>query len=277
MAIKGKGKTRRGRAVAPAPRPVIVARKPPIYRRKGLLITLVVILVVGVGAGVYVAVHNASKRSFQTEMRQAVSKYSNQMVVHIPTDRQSAGGDTLFLYPDASGDLDSLASGKTKPADSLQQANSLSEQTKKALTAIQAIKINGLIQQRFDVGIGSDRSPGLTLSALRDAQFLIIQGLRGYERVFTLWKTAAQDNVDPAVRRQLVGEAQTLAADSERLFDEGWTRFVQVRHQAGLPQVQVAPTNPAPAPTVLPTTSPSPSGSPASTPSGSSPSASASG
>jgi hypothetical protein len=275
MAIKGKGKTRGGRAVAPAPRPVIVSRKPPIYRRKWLLFTLIVILVVGTGAGIYVAIHNASKSSAQTEMREAVSKYSNQLVVQIPSDRQSAGGDTLFLFPDASGDLDDLASGDTKPADSVKQADQLSAQAKKALAAIQVIKLNEIIQSKFDVGIGSVRAPGLTLSTLRDAQFMIIQGLRGYERVFTLWKTAAQDGVDPAVRKQMVKEAQTLAADSERLFDEGWTKFVQVRHQAGLPPVQVAQTNPAPVPTVLPTTSPSAALSPA--PSGSAPSASPSG
>jgi hypothetical protein len=248
MAIKGKGKTHRGRAVAPAPRPVIVTRKPPIWRRKSVVIPLIAIVVVGAAVGIYLAMHAAGKRSFRTEMREALSRYSNQLVVHIPSDRQSAGGDTLFLFPDASGDLDSLASGDTKPAESLKQASSLSGQASKALTAIQVIKVNGIIQQNFDVGVGSTRALGLTRSTLRDAQFLIIQGLRGYERVFTLWKTAAQDNVDPAVRKQLVGEAQTLAADSERLFDEGWTRFVQVRHQAGLPPVQVAQNNPSPPP-----------------------------
>jgi hypothetical protein len=249
---------------------VVVTRKPPIWRRKSVMIPLIAIVVVAAAVGVYLAIHSASKRSFRTEVREAVSKYSNQLVVHIPSDRQSAGGDTLFLFPDASGDLDSLASGDTKPADSLKQANSLSEQVKKSLASIQVLKINGIIQQKYDVGVGSVRAPGLTLSTLRDAQFLIIQGLTGYERVFTLWKTAAQDNVDPAVRKQLVGEAQTLAADSERLFDEGWTRLVQVRHQAGLPPVQVAQTNPAPTPTTLPTSSPSAS------PPASSPAASAS-
>jgi hypothetical protein len=211
-------------------------------------------------------------------MREAVSKYSNQLVVHIPQDRQSAGQGTLFLFPDASGDLDSLASGDTKPAESIKQAQDLTAQAKTSLTAIQAIRVNAIISSDFDVGVGSVRGKGVTLATLRDSQFLIIQGLRGYQRVFTLWQTAAQDTVPAAARRQLVSQAQTLAADSERLFDEGWTKFVQVRHEAGLPPIQVNEL-PAPVPSVQPTASPSESGaSPSASPSesGSSPSPSGS-
>src|SRR6476659_9023732 len=116
MAIKGKGKTRGGKAVAPAPRPVLVTLKPPFYKRKGIGIALLVILLVGIASAIYVAIHSSQTKAFATKQRDAVSKFSDKVTSAVPSQAQSVGGSTLFLFPDASGSLDALAKGTAKPA-----------------------------------------------------------------------------------------------------------------------------------------------------------------
>src|SRR6266550_4202018 len=122
MAIKGKGKTRGGRPVAPAPRPIVVTRKPVVWKRRPVWITALVLVALGIGIGIFAAVHAASHRSFLAREKRAISAYSDQVVAKVPTDAQSAGGGTVFLFPNAGSELDELASGKADAAASLTQA-----------------------------------------------------------------------------------------------------------------------------------------------------------
>ncbi len=280
MAIKGKGKTRGGRAVAPAPRPVIVTRKPPIWRRKPVWIGALVVVVGAILFWVISAIHTGSVHRFEARQRNDVSAYSDRVVAKLPTDAQSVSGSTLFLFPDASTQLDDLASGKSQPADSLAQAKAYTTETNRALKGLQAIHMGTLIPADLTVSASTERAPGLTRTTLRNSQFLIVQGLHVYSRVFTLWQAAAAPDTTAALRKSLAGQAKTLAADAEHLFDKGWTIFVQLRHQAGLaplPQfnkptgtlpVPGQGTTP-PSPSGSPSESPPPTGSPSSSPSGS--------
>ncbi len=266
MAIKGKGKTRGGRTVAPAPRPVVVTRKPPFFKRRWVIVTAMTVLVV---AGVIVTLsllHGASARHFKATQKSAVGAYSDRVVATLPADIQSVGGDTVFLFPNVPTQLDDLASGKTKPADSLTVANGYSKEAAKAVAAVQAVKMASMIPADLDVSASSQRAPGLTRVTLAHAQFLMVQGLHAYERAFTLWQAAAAPNTPDALRKSLANQAKTLASDAGQLFEQGWTIFVQLRHQAGLPQLPQfsqppagttpGSTTPSPNPTATATGSP---------------------
>ena len=271
MAIKGKGKTRGRKAVAPAPKPVLVTRKPPIWRRKWLIYSLIVVIVLGTGYAIYATVHASSRRSFEAKQRSAVSKFTERVTSNVPPQGTSAGGSTLFLFPDASTELDSLASGKTKPADSLATAKDWAAQAKTSGDAIEAIPIDRLIPADLEAGSGAERAKGLTRIALSNAQFLMVQGLRTYEQAFAVWQTAAGPDVPEATRKALTQEASQLAGTANSLFSKGWTQFVTVRHQVGLPTLgNFSPPQPSPSPSPSPSASASasPEVSPSASPSG---------
>jgi hypothetical protein len=296
MAIKGKGKTRGRKTVAPAPRPVLVTRKVPIYRRKWLLYAVIAVAVVGVGSGVLLALHASSARSFKAKQSAAVSAYSDQVTAKVPKDAQSVSGSTLFLFPSASSQLDSLAQGKTTPAASLAQASAYAAETKAAADGLSAIKTESLISTKFTVSASAARASGLTRKTLNDAQYLMVKGLRMYQQVFALWETAAASDTPDGLRKALADRAKVLATTGGQIWDRGWTEFVQVRFQAGLSSLGTFSPPPAPSPSAAPTpgptttpsasgsaspspstsASPSPSGSASASPSGS-PSASPSG
>ena len=277
MAIKGKGKTRGGKSVAPAPKPVLVTRKPPFYRRRGVGIALRVILAVGILSGIYVVIHNSQTKAFATKQRAAVSKFSDKVTSAVPDQAQSVGGSTLFLFPDAATSLDALAKGTTSPADSLAQAKDWAGQAKTSADALAAINTDQLIPADLTASASAQRAAGLTRKALSDAQFLMVKGLRLYGQAFALWQTAAAPDTPAATRVQLAGQAKALATTAGELFSRGWTEFVQVRFQVGsaaLGQFSKPPT-PTPAPSASPSASPtaspgasaSPSGSPSASPS----------
>lgn len=266
MAIKGKGKTRGRKPVAPAPRPVLVTRKPPIWRRKWLLYSLGAVLVIGVAVGVLIAVHASSVRSFEAEQAAAVTRFSDQVTAKVPKDAQSAGGSTLFLFPGAGSSLDDLASGKAKPADSLEQAQAYAAEAKASADSISAIKTQSLISLDLIISTSTLRAPGLTRRTLADAQYLMVKGLRVYQQVFALWETAAAPGIPDAVRKDVAARAKVLTTTAGQLFDRGWTEFVQVRNQAGLSSLgQFTPPQSSPSPSASPTASPS--GSPSASPS----------
>jgi hypothetical protein len=275
MAIKGKGKTRGGRAVAPAPRPVVVTRKPPIWKRRWVIVTTMTVLI---AAGVILTLsllHGASVRHFNAKQKSAVGAYSDRIVATLPSDIQSVGGDTVFLFPNVATQLDDLASGKTKPEDSLALAEAYSKEAAKAVAAMQAVKMGSMIPADLNASQSSLRARGLARVTLAHAQFLMLQGLRTYERAFTLWQTAAAPDTPDALRKPLANEAKTLTSDASRLFEQGWTIFVQVRHQAGLPQLPQFSQPPAgttpgsTTPSPLPTATASPSESSSASPSAS--------
>jgi hypothetical protein len=273
MAIKGKGKTRGRKPIAPAPRPVLVTRKPPIWRRRWLLYSLGAVVIIGVAVGVLIAMHASSARSFKAKQAAAVTRFSDQVTAKVPRDAQSAGGSTLFLFPSAPTELDDLGSGKAKPADSLKQAQTYAAEAKASADSISAIKTQSLIATDFTISTSTQRAPGLTRRTLADAQYLMVRGLRVYQQVFALWETAAAPGTAEAVREDVAARARVLATTAGQLFDRGWTEFVQVRNQAGLSSLgQFSPPqpSPSPSPSASPTASPSgsPSGSPSASPSG---------
>jgi hypothetical protein len=264
MAIKGKGKTRGKKPVAPAPRPVLVTRKPPVYRRKWLQYSLIAVVVVAVGFGVLLSLHASSARSFKAKEAAAVTAFSNQVTSKVPKDASSVSGSTLFLFPSAPSGLDSLASGEAAPADSLTQAKAYAAEAKAAADSISAIKTEALISVKFTLSASSQRAPGLTRKTLNDAQYLMVKGLRIYQQVFALWGRAAAPDTPDALRKELAARAKVIATTGGQIWDRGWTEFVQVRFQAGLASLGNFSPPPAPSPTPVPgpsgSASPSPSG-----------------
>ena len=71
MAIKGKGRTRSRRVVASPPRPQLVVRKPPIWRRPWFLIAFGVVAMAGILIAVFTGIHSSNVKKLKDDLLQA--------------------------------------------------------------------------------------------------------------------------------------------------------------------------------------------------------------
>ena len=79
MAIKGKGKTRR-RTVAAGPKPVYVEPPKPPWRRRWVQLTALAVLIVGIAAGVMVALTHLG--NVHQQQRAAARKAKEAAIVN---------------------------------------------------------------------------------------------------------------------------------------------------------------------------------------------------
>ena len=207
----------------PAPRPVLVTRKPPVFRRKSVLYPMAGVVVVAVVIGVLIALHASSVRSFKAKQAAGVTRFSDQVTAKVPKDAQSVGS-TLFLFPSARSGLDDLASGKVKPADSLTQAEAYAAEAKTSADAISAIRTQSMIASNFTLSTSTVRAPGLTRRSLNDAQYLMVKGLRMYQQVFALWETAAAPDTPDAVRKDMAARCEDHRNDRRAALRPGLDR-----------------------------------------------------
>ncbi len=274
MAIKGKGKTRGKRAVAPAPRPVLVTRKPPIYRRRWVVAAIAAVVVLGLALAVFTAVRSHSRSALLARERGAISQFTTDVTSALPNDSSTAGGSTVFLFPQLATEMDNLSKGTTKPADSLTTEGQYAASAKRAADQIQAIRTTTLVPTEFNVGGIDLRGRGLMQAELLDAQFLIVQSFQSYQQAFALWAQATSATGD--AQKALIDQVNQVASSAQVLFSRGWTKVVQVRGQLGFsPITQIQSQNPVvPTPTATaspttsstPPTSPSPGASPTTSP-----------
>jgi hypothetical protein len=259
MAIKGKGKARGRRAVAAPPRPTLVVRKPPIWRRRWVWAALGGIAVAAILAIVLVKLHDSHARAVKTRERTALSEFFTALERRFPPDRQLIPPDVPNFYPNLSQDLTNLAQAKVKPADALAEAQGVSATARKAAADVRAIDLKRFFPRSFT--LTADRQVtgrGGTFETMQDAQFLMSQGFTLYGVAGDLMKQAA--SVTGSARGALVQQAQTMLSTASSVFDRGYRRFLLLRQFVGLkspnPASGVKPGRPLP--TIAPSPSPSP-------------------
>lgn len=270
MAIKGKSKSRGGRRVVAAPpRPTLVVRKPPIWRRRWPWATLGAVVAAAVVSLVLVKLHDSRDRSFRAKEKAAVQSFSRALEKRLPPDRKIVPPDLENLFPNLSTDLSNLGSGKVADdAKAMAEAQRVSSSATRASRAIASMTPAKFFPPSFEV-TGNRRltGKGATVAAMQEAQFLISQSLRLYGQVGDLMRLAARASGNQ--RRTLVDQAQTLLANASTLFDRGFQKVLALRQAVGFrtinPASGVQPGQPLP--TVAPSPNASASGSPSPSPS----------
>jgi hypothetical protein len=235
MAIKGKGKTRSGRRVIAAPpRPQLVIRKPPIWKRRWVLGTVAGIALVAILFATFTWLHHKHERAFRAREAGAVLTFSNKTVRAFPADRQTVPPDLYAFYPTLSQSLDNLASGKLKPADAVKAGTSVQTSATATQQAIQQINLNTLISADFDATTAAgETAKGLTKSLLLDSQFSMEQAFLMYSRVGQLMKAAAA--ATGTQRAALVGQAKSELQQAGNVFDRGFRTLLEIRSVLGIP------------------------------------------
>jgi hypothetical protein len=274
MAIKGKGKTRSRRTISAPPRPTLVVRKPPIWRRRWVWAVAGGVAIVGILVGLTIALRSSSKDSTKKKRSTAVLAFVTNSRAALPADRQAVPPDLVVIFPSVGSDVANI--GKTLTGQALiDRGKQITQQAAAATKAMNEIPVTKIVPAAFP----QDRQ------TLQDSQFLMAQALKLYEQVGGLFQAAA--STSGTAQTQIVGQAQALMNEAGTLFDQGYRKLVRLAEALGVP-IKTAfnppPSAPVPGPTVTPSASasgsPSPgaSASPTASPSGSSsPTASPSG
>jgi hypothetical protein len=251
MAIKGKGKTRSRRPIAAPPRPQLVIRKRPLWTRRSTWVALGAAVLVAVAAMVAIGVRNNNREDRLALEAKAVREFSTLVAVQLPPGAQPLGPTNWLLFPTAQQDLAGIEAGDVGGDDATEKADALKEAAASAGDAIEAVRIPQIVPADFPE----------TRNELNSAQFLMVQGIRGFERVGGLMRAAAMSSGER--RASIVDEATLLANQAADLFDRGWLELSNVQARVGVSIDPGTLVPPAPQPSAAPSApSPAPAGSP---------------
>lgn len=253
MAIKGKTKTRRPHGVTAAPRPQMVVRKPPFYRRRWVQVVagLVILAIIGSIVGTTILSHQSEQ--FKVKEADGVTSYSSAVQSALPLDVRSVGGTTVVLFPDLNTSLGNLQSGKASAADSLKAAKAMEDQAKKAANALSAVSVYKYIPTSFTAGQTADmRTAGLTQLTLSEAQTTMAQALQIYVNIGALWQEAT--GLHGSAQAAVITQIKSLAIQAQQVFSSGFQTLQAVRGTLGLgePAPLTPPTTLPPSPTATP-------------------------
>jgi hypothetical protein len=233
MAIKGKRRTRGRRMVAAPPRPQLVVRKPPLFRRRWFLVSLGVVVIAAILVAVLTSIHSSNVKKLKDREAAAVGNLTQQFVAAFPAERQTVPPDLYFFYPTLSDNLDSLANGKLSAKDADDQAAKLLDSATKAASAMGKVGVEKLIPTSFTVSrVPKAGGKGITRQELVDARFLMQRAFNLYASIATVMKAAAE--AEGAKQKALVDDAKQMATEASDLFSQGWQTVVSIQTRLGI-------------------------------------------
>jgi hypothetical protein len=244
MAIKGKGRTRGRRVVAAPPRRQLVVRKPPIWRRRWVLLGAGLIVLGGILAGILIAVGNRAERARTDRETLAVQRFLDRVRAQFPDEVTNVPPDLVVIFPSVSQALPQIGKDLA-PGETVRKGREIAEAAGTAADGIQAIPLAELIPSEF----GADRA------ALGDAQFMMVQAFRIYQRIGAIMETAG--GVSGKERKDLVDQAQELTGQAGALFDRGYAKVVRIANRLRVSTAVTPMTSPSPSPQSSPSASPS--------------------
>jgi hypothetical protein len=248
MAIKGKGRTRGRKVVAAPPRRQLVVRKPPIWRRPWVLAVVGLIVLGGILAGILTAVGNRAKEARTDRETLAVQRFLDRVRAEFPDETQNVPPDLVVIFPSVSQALPQIGN-ELSPAEARRKGGEVAEAAAAAAEGIQAIPVDDVVPAEF----AGHRA------TFADAQFMMSQALRIYERIGALMETAGQ--VSGRERTALVEQAQELTTQAGALFDRGYAKIVRIANRLRISTAVTPRSSPTPSPNeASPSPSPSPSG-----------------
>jgi hypothetical protein len=214
MAIKGKRRprgTRRG--VASAPRPHLVIPKKPLFRRRGVQIFLVVLLVALAGGLVWWGLANQRSQRELAAQREDASSFGT--FVEEVLRRRALGQPILTDYlilPELRAAVEQLRAGQGNDERLVEQARSWSEQATEGAQDI------GELQPE--------------LPELREARNLMWRALQLYAGVAD--SLVAAPELQGKVRRDLLAALEKQIDSAEKVWDIGWGKLATVRARVGI-------------------------------------------
>jgi hypothetical protein len=237
MAIKGKGKTR-SKPPARAPRPQPVQRKPPFFRRTGVLSVLSVALGAGlVWTGVWLTngLRADDRASAQASTHASARKVVLQWATTVdgtlsafqdPQPQSAPGPQQVVVFTSLSSAVATLAKGDPVK-DAAATAKTAKQQADTAVGALSGVDLASVIS-----GHGVDLA---TTNYLLNSKSKMVEGLQLYAQVADLVGQSAAAG-DDAQAKALITEANTLLPMATQLFNEGYSDYAQAKASVSTPQ-----------------------------------------
>ena len=244
MAIKGKGRTRGRRVIAAPPRPQLVVRKPPLWRRRWPWAGLAGVVLGIIGLIVWGALRQGAEEDRRAREVEAVRAFASRIQARFPEDRQVVPPDLVVVFPTLSQDLQSLSAGDLGRGEARERAEAVRTAAQRSGNAVEGLIVAGTVPSEF-----AERR-----ARFEEAQFLIAQAFRLYGDAAGLMELAAR--AEGGLREGLVERAQDVLSRAGTLFDQGYQKIVNALSELGIAN-PISPTEPivppeSPAPTVSP-------------------------
>ena len=225
MAIKGKGKTRR-RTVAAGPKPVYVEPPKPPWRRRWVQLTALAVLIVGIAAGVMVALTHLG--NVHQQQRAAARKAKEAAIVNqYGSQVDSAVQAVSHRFQDSRTPFPELtqSASKAKPGQPFDS---------RSLAVFRAtVKLAGFAQTNVQ------KIPGATLISghpdllpLLDTQNDLEQSIAVYQQAAS--SLLAADKVNGSARTALMTQAKNLLPIGASMFSNGYQKLINLRGQLGI-------------------------------------------
>ncbi len=251
MAIKGKSKTRAKKAVTRGPKPAYVEPSKPLLARRGLQVGLAAVVVAIAALGLWYGFSKQHQKdearakrraaaALQGREQDAFRKYGSVVEPALSGVGQPNPPTAFTFLPDLANTLDGLRKGDVSARDALQVAKAAAEVAKSASKAIDGVDLVEVIR---DKGFSLD-----LVNYLLNSQTRMVEGLDLSEQVALTLQEAAQSN--GAEREALLASAAGVWPTAKKVFDEGYSDYIQAETMVGL-------FNPLPAGASLPPVVPS--------------------
>lgn len=227
MAIKGKARSRGGKAVSRGPKPVYVPVKTPLIRRRGLWIALAVIVGVGSVAGIGYGL--AKERTNQREKDLSQHLATQMSVYQAKVDPLLAGVGTqappqpFQALPELGTALDDLGGKSPNAKADAASAKSAGGKAKEAADGFEQVQVTSIVG-----GKGFDES---FVNYAINSKARMTEGLRLYQQVAAMIEQGVQLSGDQ--RTTLLATAKAVLDQANTIFGEGYNDYIQAQTIAG--------------------------------------------
>jgi hypothetical protein len=230
MAIKGKRRTRATRrGIAAAPRPHLVIPRKPLFRRRGVQVTVGLVLLAGITALVLVGLSTQRRNRQIAAEREDASSFS--AFVEEVLSRRAVGQPFLTDYlilPDLGTGMSQLKAGEAQEGQLAEQARGWSTRAAEAAEDIAELEPE--------------------MAELREGRNLMRRSLELYSATADSLVVAA--GLEGRPRRELIASLEKQLLAAAQVWDIGWGKVTTVK--AGLGILEPAPLPPPGQPGGLP-------------------------
>lgn len=253
--------------VAAPPRPQLVVRKPPLWRRRWVRAVAAALVVGGLVVAALVALRARSVHRLQQRERAAITSFLAQLKRKFPpgADTESIPPDAYAIFPTLTTDLTKLTAGQLGAKAALAEGKRVQSEAQASSTAMGRFNVNKLFppeftvtgQQASDAAAGAyTKVHGGTQSVVLEAQFDLTQAFNLWAQAGSLMQVAA--NTPQRDRKAVTDQATTLTNRAGTLFDHALQKLLGIKAALGIASPNT-PTAPLPTAPVVPSPPPSPS------------------
>jgi hypothetical protein len=226
MAIKGKSRPKARRAVTPGPRPAYVPIKRKWYARREIQAPFLTVLVIAAIAGlVYGFVHERDtqrEQDLQAKMTVAMTRYQAAVQPNL-SPLGTAQGPTFQLLPKLTNDATALQKGTADPATVEKEASTFATTTKNASTALGQIDATSIV-----AGKGFDEPFVLYVINANSRMTHAVE--IGHEAAVLLGQAARATGQE---QKALAASVMSLLDTANKLFNDGYTDYINAQGLAG--------------------------------------------